>query len=110
MIDSLTFSSITDVKRTATVALHTRGPVDVDMPSYTIRGYSLHWAVISVAANTKSLEGDMLLPTLAPASQWSGEIEFIAPTEEYMITLSIIRPTGYSVAERSYDAKGELIP
>ena len=110
LIDSLTFSSITDGKRTATVALHTRGPVDVDMPSYTLRGYSLHWAVTTPDGSTMFSEGDISLPTLAPASQWSGEIEFTTSTEEYIITLSIVRPTGYSVAERSYDAKGELIP
>ena len=110
LIDSLTPSSITDVKRTATVALHTRGPVDVDMPSYTIRGYSLYWTVTSLDSSTKFSEGDIHLPTLTPASQWSGEIEFTAPTEEYIIIVSIIRPTGYSVIERSYDAKGELIP
>jgi len=110
LIDSLTPSSITDVKRTATVLLHTRGPVDVDMPSYTIRGYSLYWAVTSLDSSTKFSEGDIHLPTLTPASQWSGEIEFTAPTEEYIIIVSIIRPTGYSVIERSYDAKGELIP
>lgn len=110
LIDSMSLSPETDGKRIATVALHTRGPVDVDMPSYTIRGYSLHWAVTSLDSSTKFSEGDIHLPTLAPASQWSGEIEFTAPTEEYIITLSIIRPTGYRVAERTYDAKGELIP
>ena len=110
LIDSLTLSPMADGERIATVALHTRGPVDVDMPAYTLRGYSLHWAVTSPDDSTKFSEGDVPLPTLAPASQWSGDIEYAAPTEEYIITVSIFRPTGYSVIERSYSTKGELIP
>ena len=110
LIDSLSLSPSTDGKRIAMLALHTRGPVDVDMPAYTLRSYSLHWAVTSLDSSTKFSEGDVPIPTLAPASQWSGDVEFMAPTEEYIITVSIIRPTGYSVIERSYSAKGEFIP
>lgn len=110
LIDSFSLSSMTEDKRVATVALHTRGPVDVDMPAYTLRGYALHWAVTAPDNSTKFSEGDILLPTLAPASEWSGDLEFTEPTEEYIIALSIIRPTGFSVMERSYSAKGELIP
>jgi beta-glucuronidase len=109
LIDSLSLSPETNDKGTATVALHTRGPIDVDMPAYTLRDYSLHWAVTAPDGSPKFSEGEILLPMLAPASQWSGEIEFNAPTEEYIITVSIIRPTGYSVIERVYSAKGELI-
>jgi hypothetical protein len=92
------------------VTLHTRGPIDVDMPVYTLRGYSLHWAVTSPDDSTTFSEGEVPLPTLTPASQWSGHIEFTAPPEDYIITLSIIRPTGYRVIERSYTLKGKLIP
>jgi beta-galactosidase/beta-glucuronidase len=110
LIDSLSLSPTADGKRVALVGLHTRGPVDVDMPAYTLRGYSLHWAVTSADASTEFSDGDIPLPTLVPASQWSGEIPFSQPSEEYRITLSIIRPTGYSVTERSYNRKGEVIP
>jgi len=110
LIDSLTLSPKADGKRAATVALHTRGPVEVDMPVYTLRGYSLHWEVVSQDGSTKFSEGDISLPRLAPASQWSGEIEFTVPVEEYIMIVSIIRPTGYSVIERSYNTDGEFIP
>ena len=110
LIDSLKLSPQNGDQRTATVAIHTRGPVDVDMPAYTLRDYSLHWAVTSPARTTKFSEGNVLLPVLAPASQWSGDIEFNVPTEEYIITISIIRPTGYSVIEGTYNSSGELIP
>src|SRR5688572_6862873 len=110
LIDSLTLSPKADGKRAATVALHTRGPVEVDMPVYTLRGYSLHWEVVSQDGSTKFSEGDISLPRLAPASQWSGEIEFTVPVEEYIMIVSIIRPTGYRVIERSYNTDGEFIP
>ena len=109
LIDSLTLSPLADGQRAATITLHTRGPIDVDMPSYTLRGYSLHWVVTSTDGRTKFSEGDIPLPTLAPASQWSGDIEFTAPPEDYVITVSIIRSTGYSTIERSYSSEGELI-
>jgi len=65
LIDSLSLSPAIDGKRIATVALHTRGPIDVDMPAYTLRDYSVHWAVTSPDGNTKFYEGDVQLPTLA---------------------------------------------
>lgn len=110
LIDSLTLSPQFDDKRTVTVALHTRGPVDVDLPAYTLRGYKLHWSATSPDGSLKFSEGNILLPILAPAAQWSGEIPLILTATDYIITLSIIRPTGHGVIERSYNAKGELIP
>lgn len=110
LIDSMSLSPETKGTRLATIALHTRGPVDVDMPAYTLRDYSLQWVVTSPDHNTKFSEGDIRLPLLIPGSEWSGEFEITIPTKEYNILLSIIRPTGYSVIERSYSAKGELIP
>jgi hypothetical protein len=105
-----TFSPAVDGQRTATVSLHTHGPIDVDMPAYTLRGYTLHWAVTSPDGSTMFSEGDVSLPTLAPASQWSGEIPLTEPAADYIVTVSIIRPTGFSVTESSYDAQGGQIP
>ena len=65
LIDILSLSPIMDGTRIVTFALHTRGPLDVDMPAYTLRGYSLRWAVISPDGSTKFSEGDVPLPTLA---------------------------------------------
>jgi beta-galactosidase/beta-glucuronidase len=109
LIDSLTFAPGMDKNRMATVALHTRGPIDEDMPAYTLRDYSLHWATTSPDGSRKFSEGDISLPTLSPGSQWTGEIEFSGPTEEYIMTVSIIRPTGYSVIKHSYTSDGALI-
>jgi beta-galactosidase/beta-glucuronidase len=109
LIDSLTLSRQDDGKSTAKVSLHTRGPVDVDMPAYTLRGYSLQWTLTSPDGSKEFSEGAMALPLLAPASEWSGDIVFDLPGEEYIVTLKIMRPTGYAVIERSYDSDSRLL-
>jgi beta-galactosidase/beta-glucuronidase len=109
LIDSVTLSKPDNGQQIAIITLHTRGPIDVDMPAYTLRGYSLDWELTSPDGSKKFSEGDILLPILVPASQWSGNIVFNAPAEEYILTLRIMRPTGYGVIERSYDAEGKLL-
>ena len=79
------------------------------MPAYTLRDYSLHWVLTSPNGSKLFSEGDVDLPVLAPAAQWSDNIVFSIPAQEYMITLRVMRPTGYSVTEHSYDAEGKLI-
>jgi hypothetical protein len=109
LIDSLTLSKQDDGKYTAKASLHTRGPVDVDMPAYTLRGYSLQWALTSRDGSKEFSEGVLSLPILVPASKWSGDITFDLPGEEYIVTLKIMRPTGYVVIERSYDSDSKLL-
>ncbi len=98
IIDSVTLSSVANNQCTATVKLHTRGPVDVDLPAYTLRSYTLHWAVTSPDGTSKFSEGDVSLPTLAPGTPWSGEIAFKIPQDDFIFTIDLVRPTGYSVA------------
>ena len=110
LFDSIALSPVVDGQRTVTITLHTRGPIDMDMPVYTLRGYTLRWAVTSPEGSTKFSEGDTSLPTLDPASQWSGEFTLDVPAVDYIVTVSIIRPTDFNVIERSIDEKGEQIP
>ena len=109
LIDSVTFSPASGDRRSATVSLHTRGPVKEDMPTYTLRGYSLQWAVTSPQGDVTFSEGDIPLPALAPATTWSGEVEWVVPEAEYVVTLSIVRPTGFSVIEHLYNSQGEVL-
>ena len=109
-IESLNLHSDTNSNSIATVVLRTRGPLNLDMPVYTLRGYSLHWQVTSLDHAQKFSESDVPLPTLAPTSEWTGEVEFPTPNEGYIITVSIMRPTGFSVMDYIYNAKGEVIP
>jgi hypothetical protein len=110
LIDSLTFSTETAGQRTAKVAFHARGPVELDMPAYTLRGYSLHWAVTSPDGSMEFSKGYVSMPVMNPGTQWSGDITVGVPVDKYIISVSIVRPTGYTVTNRSYDPEGNLIP
>jgi hypothetical protein len=79
------------------------------MPAYTLRGYSLHWVVTSPEGDETFSEGDIPLPVLAPAASWSGEVEWVVPEAEHVVTLSIVRPTGFSVIERLRNSQGEVL-
>jgi beta-glucuronidase len=110
LIDSLILSPTVGDQRTAMITVHTRGPIDVDMPVYTLRGYTLHWAVTSQDESSIVSEGEVSLPTLSPGTKWSGNLTITVPAEDYIVKVSIIRPTGFFVIERSYDTLGEQIP
>jgi beta-glucuronidase len=110
LIDALTLSPLADGKRTATISMYTRGPVETDLPAYTLRGYKLHWRLSSPDELTEFSAGDLALPTLAPAAEWTGEIPLVVPQSDIILTISFVRPTGYTVIERSYNAKGEFLP
>jgi beta-glucuronidase len=109
LIDAVTFSPASGDRRSATVSLHTRGPVEQDMPTYTLRGYSLYWAVTSPEGDETFSEGDLPLPTLTPAATWSGQVEWDVPDTDYVLTVSVVRPTRFSVIERSYNSQGEVL-
>jgi beta-galactosidase/beta-glucuronidase len=109
LIDSVVVSEENDSKQMAAVSLRTRGPVQEDMPAYTLRDYSLHWAVTSADGGRIFSEGDISLPALAPADTWSDVVGWEVPEDNYVFTLSIIRPTGFDVIEHTYDSQGELL-
>jgi hypothetical protein len=48
-----------------------------------------------------------IAPVLAPGTRWSGEIALTVLAEEYILAVSIVRLTGFSVTEHSYNAQGE---
>jgi len=110
LIESVTFSPARGGSQSATVALRTRGPIEVDMPAYTLRGYKLHWVATSPEGETTFSEGDIALPTLEPGSEWSDQLEWMVPEAQYGLTVSVVRPTGFAVIERVYDAQGEQLP
>jgi len=103
LIESVQMSAVADGRRTASVTLRTRGPLEADMPAYTLRGYSLRWAVTSPAGELTFARGEVVLPTLAPGSTWSTQVDWAVPGEEYVLVISVIRPTGFTVIEGSYE-------
>ncbi|MCX7683182.1 MAG: DUF2723 domain-containing protein, partial [Anaerolineae bacterium] len=99
LIESATFAPAPDDTRSVTVTLRTRGPVEVDMPAYTLRGYLLRWAVTSPDGSATFSEGEVALPVLEPGARWSGQIAWRAPQAEHVFTINIVRPTGFIVDE-----------
>jgi beta-galactosidase/beta-glucuronidase len=83
-------SSFSFVPGGARVALRTRA----DLPGYTLRGYTLHWA-------TETEEGTLPLPPLAPGSTWSGDVMWrVTPSR---VRLALVRPTGYAAFEETFE-------
>lgn len=104
--ESVAFPSSSGSRRKATVTLRTRGPIERDLPVYTLRGYHLSWAVLSQDGHGTLAEGTLPLPVLAPGSEWSCEIEWNAPQSEGMLKLCVVRPTGFMVIDRTYHTTG----
>jgi len=116
LIDSVSLSTLAAGRRWAKINLRTRG-LERDLPAYTLRGYRLYWSVTSKGTDDGrrktdeelSAEGNVPLPTLAPGSTWSGELEWERPVKDYVLTVSIVRPTGFTVIEHVYDAQGRRV-
>jgi beta-glucuronidase len=109
LIESVVLATASGGRQSATVALRTRGPLEGDMPAYTLREYGLRWAVTSPEGEKLFSAGELALPTLEPGSRWSGEIGWAVPETEYVFTIHVVRPTGFTVLERSYDSDGRLV-
>jgi len=109
LIESAVFAPISGGRQSVTVSLRTRGPLERDMPAYTLREYDLRWVVTSPEGGQLFAAGDLAFPTLEPGSKWSGEIGWAVPETEYVFTIRVVRPTGFTAIERSYDSEGHLL-
>ncbi len=103
LFDTVTFSNPAGGRGRAEIAIVTRGPIEDEMPAYTLRGYRLDWEILATQGGRSLAEGSAPLPVLPPGSRWEGEIGWEIPQGAYRLTLSIVRPTGFPVIERSWD-------
>lgn len=97
-------------RQCATVILRTRGPVEGDLPAYTLRGYRLEWVVAAPNGQPVFAQGRLPLPTLAPGTTWSGALAWARLAGDSRLTLRVLRPTGAAVLEHEYDAHGHQLP
>ncbi len=81
-----------------TVRLRVRGPVASDLPAYTLTGYRLAWTVTSPDAAAVAAQGELPLPVLAPADEWTGRLEWPGQ-DDYRLILRLLRPTGFVASE-----------
>lgn len=95
-----------DAGRGFAIDLRARGPLQDDMPAYTLRGYRLHWAVLSSLGGTILREGEVPLPKIAPGQTWSGVAKERVSTGQ-VVRFSVRRPTGFAAAEVTVNARGE---
>jgi hypothetical protein len=99
-IVSAEFTYPEDGRCLVSVSLQTRGPVEQDLPGYTLRDYRLAWESLCSAGAPSGNRGQVELPLLPPGSKYKVEIVMPRPTKDTRLHLSVIRPTGFTVNER----------
>jgi beta-glucuronidase len=104
-IEALKFTSASS----AAITLRSRGPFESDMPVYSLQGYRLCWVLTSSDKRVIFSQGEIPLPALLPAAVWSGEITWQAHQGEAILTVSVVRPAGFAVLERSFDIQGKAL-
>jgi len=72
-----------------------------DLPSYTLRGYTLRWALRSQAGTTLA-QGSTRLPDLPPGTRWTGHLRWRRSAGRAALTLNVVRPTGFSAVAALY--------
>jgi hypothetical protein len=106
VLDAVRVSPASGGTQRATVVLRARGPVERDLPAYTLRRYRLAWAVAAPHGQPVFAQGEIPLPTLPPGTTWSETLEWAVPGADYRLMLALLRPTGFAVLEQTYDAHG----
>jgi hypothetical protein len=106
VLNAVDVSSASDGTQRATVTLRARGPVERDLPAYTLREYQLTWAVAAPDSQLVFAQGTLTLPLLPPGTTWSGILEWAVPRANYRLTLRLLRPTGFAILEHTYNVHG----
>lgn len=92
---------------TTDVTIWSRGPVETQMPAYTLRGYTLHWEIVS-NEGTIIAQGSLDMPTLVPDESWTGQFEWTVPEAgNFHMGLTIVRPTGFVSIEKTIEMQAE---
>ena len=86
------------------VKLHTRGPLETDLPAYTLRNYRITWEILSPAGKPLDLRGEAELPVLPPGTKYNLAIEIPRLEKRSELHISVIRPTGFIVIDRRFNA------
>ena len=90
------------------VELINRGPIEREMPAYTLRGYTLVLSLIFESGTVIQLE-KITLPDLPPSEVEDHQFFFQQPEEEYWFRIEVFRPTGFSVGEFIFNSRGEKV-
>ncbi len=86
------------------VSLQVRGPVEQDLPAYTLRKYRLAWQILSPAGLSTEQYGEVSLPVLPPGTAHTAQLQMPRPVPGSQLRLSVLRPTGFSVIDRQFES------
>lgn len=103
LIEAADFSFPKEDQCKVNVSLRTRGPVDIDLPAYTLRNYRVNWELSSPDGSRISTYGEIGLPVLSPGSSHKLTIKTIRPPKGYRLRLNVLRPTGFAAIEREFE-------
>ncbi len=84
------------------ISLRARGPVEQELPAYTLRNYTLVWEILSLTGAAVQA-GKETLPTLPPGMDCMVAIETPRPEPGSRLELSVLRPTGFSVLDCHFE-------
>jgi hypothetical protein len=76
-----------------------------ELPSYTLRDYTLHWSLRSDAGTTVAY-GTTRLPDMPPGSQWTARLRWPRTAGRAVLAFSVVRPAGFSVLSAVYRIRG----
>jgi hypothetical protein len=99
-IETMNFTFPKGKQSRVDIVLRTRGPIDVDLPAYTLRNYVLTWEILSSTGEPLDSHGVLDLPELPPGTVYGLNIDVPRLVEECDLHISVIRPTGFTVLER----------
>ena len=102
MIEGADFSFQKEEQGKVSVSLRTRGPVDADLPAYTLRNYRVAWELLSPTGKSLDLRGEANLPVLPPGTIYNLNIEMPQPLKGGQLHIFVMRPTGFSVIDRRF--------
>jgi hypothetical protein len=88
---------------TANIVLRTRGPIENDLPAYTLRNYRVAWEFQSSPGRPIDLRGEVYLPVLPPGTLHNLSIEFPRAKKRSKLHVAVLRPTGFTVVEQLFD-------
>lgn len=102
VIDRVDFTFTKKDQCKVKVKLHTRGPLEIDLPAYTLRNYRIAWEFLSPAGKPLNLRGEVHLPVLLPGTFYHLNIEVPSWVKKNKLHISVIRPTGFIVIDQCY--------
>jgi beta-glucuronidase len=102
VIDRVDFNLTKQNQCSVNVMLRTRGPIEVDMPAYTLRNYRIKWEFISPKGKPLDLRGEVVLPVLSPGTKYNINIEALHLVRRSGLHITVIRPTGFTVIDRNF--------